>query len=139
MRSPSPFADLDGNLLGTHNGMIRYTVGQRKGLGIAFGKPTYVCAKNAKNNTVTLGGNDDLFSCELTAHAVNLIATDAFLSPMRIEAKVRYNAKAAPAWVEQTSPDTVRIRFDAPQRAICSGQSVVLYDGNCLVGGGIID
>ena len=133
------FIDLGGNLLGTHNGMIRYTIGQRKGLGIAFGKPTYVCAKNAQNNTVTLGDNDDLFSHELTAHALNLIATDAFSSPTRIEAKVRYNAKAAPAWVEQTSPDTVRIRFDTPQRAFSPGQSVVLYDGNCLVGGGIID
>lgn len=133
------FIDADGNILGRHRGMLRYTVGQRKGLGIAFGKPTYVCAKNATDNTVTLGNNDDLFSRELTAHAVNLIATDAFSLPTRIEAKVRYNAKAAPAWVEQTSPDTIRLRFDTPQRAICAGQSVVLYDGNCLVGGGIID
>lgn len=133
------FVDRCGNVLGRHNGMIRYTIGQRKGLGITFGKPTYVCAKNALDNTVTLGDNEDLFSRELTAHALNLIATDTFSSPTRIEAKVRYNAKAAPAWVEQTSPDTVRIRFDEPQRAICPGQSVVLYDGNCLLGGGIID
>ncbi len=133
------FVDRCGNVLGRHNGMIRYTIGQRKGLGIAFGKPTYVCAKNALDNTVTLGDNDDLFSRELTAHALNLIATDTFSSPTRIEAKVRYNAKAAPAWVEQTSPDTLCIRFDEPQRAICAGQSVVLYDGTCLLGGGIID
>ncbi len=133
------FIDLNGNVLGKHHGMIRYTVGQRKGLGIAFGKPTYVCAKNAIDNTVTLGDNDDLFSHELTAHALNLIATNKLSTPTRLEAKVRYNAKAAPAWVEQTSPDTVRLRFDTPQRAICAGQSVVLYDGDCLVGGAIID
>ena len=133
------FIDLHGTPLGKHNGMIRYTIGQRKGLGIAFGKPTYVCAKNAVDNTVTLGDNEDLFSHELTAHGINLIATDAFSSTTRVEAKVRYNAKAAPAWVEQTSPTTLRLRFDTPQRAICPGQSVVLYDGDCLLGGGIID
>ena len=133
------FVDLDGNILGRHNGMIRYTIGQRKGLGLAFGKPTYVCAKSATDNTVTLGDNAALFKRELTAHAVNLIATNAFTAPTRVEAKVRYNAKAAPAWVEQTDADTIRLCFDEPQRAICPGQSVVLYDGDCLVGGGIID
>lgn len=133
------FVDLDGNVLGKHNGMIRYTVGQRKGLGIAFGKPTYVCAKCAKTNTVTLGDNSDLFRNELTAHSINLIALDRLDQPMRVQAKVRYAASPAWATVTQTDDDTLHLIFDEPQRAICPGQSVVLYDKDTLIGGGIID
>ena len=133
------FVDLNGNRLGKHQGAIRYTIGQRKGLGIAFGKPTYVCKKCMKDNTVTLGNNDDLFSRDLTAHAINLMTTDRFDTPVRLLAKVRYNAKPAIATVEQTDNDSLRVLFDEPQRAICPGQSVVLYDGDDLVGGGIID
>ena len=130
---------MEGNVLGKHSGAIRYTVGQRKGLGIAFGKPTYVCAKNAISNTVTLGSNDDLFKRDLSAHAINLIAMDTISAPLRVQAKVRYNATPAPATVEQTSPTTFTLRFDTPQRAISPGQSVVLYDGSTLLGGGVID
>ncbi|MBR3894013.1 MAG: tRNA 2-thiouridine(34) synthase MnmA [Clostridia bacterium] len=133
------FVDLDGNLLGQHQGMLRYTVGQRKGLGIAFGKPTYVCAKDASTNTVTLGDNDALFRRDLTAHAVNLIAIERFDAPIRVQVKVRYAANPAWATVEQTDADRIRLCFDEPQRAICPGQSVVLYDGDILIGGGVID
>ncbi len=133
------FIDLNGNRLGSHQGAIRYTIGQRKGLGIAFGKPTYVCKKCIQTNTVTLGDNEDLFSHELIAHNINLMATDRFDAPVRLLAKVRYNAKPAIATVEQIDSDAIRVLFDEPQRAICPGQSVVLYDGNDLVGGGIID
>ena len=133
------FVDLRGNCIGKHQGAIRYTIGQRKGLGIAFGKPTYVCKKDMATNTITLGDNADLFSHDLTAHAINLMATERFDAPVRLLAKVRYNAKPAMATVEQTDVDCLRIRFDEPQRAICQGQSVVLYDGTDLVGGGIID
>lgn len=133
------FIDLDGKVLGEHQGMLRYTVGQRKGLGIAFGKPTYVCAKSASDNTVTLGENADLFRRDLTAHAVNLVAVERLDAPLRVQAKVRYAAKPAWASVEQTDTDRIRLRFDEPQRAICPGQSVVLYDGDILIGGGVID
>lgn len=133
------FLDLAGNKLGRHHGMIRYTIGQRKGLGIAFGEPTYVCAKNAQENTVTLGSNADLFKKDLTAHSVNLIATDRLDSPIRVQAKVRYRATPAPATAEQTSENTLALHFDEPQRAISAGQSVVLYDGDLVIGGGIID
>ena len=132
------FVDLDGNVLGQHNGIIGYTIGQRKGLGIAFGKPTYVCAKNVENNTVVLGSNDDLFRRELFADHVNLIATECLTAPVRALVKVRYKASPAPAWVEQTENDRIRVLFDEPQRAISKGQSVVLYDGNTVLGGGII-
>ncbi|MBQ7335328.1 MAG: tRNA 2-thiouridine(34) synthase MnmA [Clostridia bacterium] len=133
------FIDQNGTVLGQHKGSIRYTVGQRKGLGIAFGKPTYVCAKNAEQNTVTLGDNEDLFRRDLSAHSINLIALEQISSPLRVQAKIRYQASAAPATVEQTAPDRFRVRFDEPQRAITAGQSVVLYDGDTVIGGGIID
>lgn len=132
------FLDINGNILGKHNGMIHYTIGQRKGLGIAFGKPTYVCNKCASNNTVILGNNEDLFSRELTAHSLNLIALPRIDAPIRVQAKIRY--KAAPAWaiLEQTDDKTAHLLFDEPQRAISPGQSVVFYDGEYVIGGGII-
>ena len=133
------FVDLQGNVLGKHQGLIRYTIGQRKGLGIAFGKPTYVCGKDPVSNTVILGDNGDLFSREVTAHALNLIATDRIESPIRVQAKVRYSAKASWATAEQTDTDKIRLLFDEPQRAVSRGQSLVLYDGNLVIGGGIID
>lgn len=133
------FISLDGTVLGRHNGTIRYTVGQRKGLGIALGKPTYVCKKDVIANTVTLGGNEDLFSRELTATDINLIAIEHLDAPMRVEAKIRYGALPAPATAEQIAPDRLRVVFDQPQRAITSGQSVVLYQGDTVIGGGIIE
>ena len=135
---PGDFLDTNGCVLGKHNGSVRYTVGQRKGLGIAFGKPTYVCGKNAEDGTVLLGSNEDLFSRELTAHSINLIALPRMDSPLRVEARIRYSALPARATVEQTDEDTLRLRFDEPQRAITPGQSVVLYDGETVIGGGII-
>lgn len=134
-----PFLDQAGNVLGTHNGAIRYTIGQRKGLGIALGKPAYVCDKNHETNTVTIGDNDALFRTELTAHSVNWIATDSISEPLRVCAKIRYQASPAPATVTRLSADRVRVVFDTPQRAISKGQSVVLYDGDAVVGGGIIE
>ncbi len=133
------FVDLDGNVLGTHRGIIRYTVGQRKGLGIALGKPAYVCAKDVMANTVTLGENRDLFRNTLTAHDINLIACDALAQPTRVTAKVRYGQAEQPAVAVQTEEDGLRVEFDTPQRAIAPGQSVVLYDGDTVIGGGIID
>ena len=133
------FVDLNGKILGQHTGMIRYTIGQRKGLGIAFGAPTYVVNKDADTNRVTLGANDDLFSKTLTANRINLITTDRLDAPIRVQAKVRYRATPAWATVEQTDDDRLVLHFDEPQRAISKGQSVVLYDGDTVVGGGIID
>ena len=136
---PGNFVDLDGRVLGKHQGAIRYTVGQRKGLGIALGAPAYVCSKDMKMNTVTLGKNEDLFRDTLTAHEINLIATDKLTAPIRAEAKIRYSAQPAPCTVEQTENDTLVVRFDTPQRAITGGQSLVLYDGDTVIGGGIIE
>lgn len=133
-----PFVDTNGQVLGEHQGLIRYTVGQRKGLGIAFGKPTYVCKKDPKTNTVVLGDNEQLFTRELTAKEINLIALERIDGALRVQAKVRYSARPAWATAYQTAPDTLRLVFDEPQRAISPGQSVVMYDGDVVIGGGII-
>ena len=132
------FVDKEGNVLGEHKGLIRYTRGQRKGLGLALPKPMYVCEICPENNTVVLGDNEDLFSKELYANDINLIAVDRIDAPMRISAKVRYSQGAYPATVWQTCEDELRIEFDEPQRAITSGQAVVMYDGDVVVGGGVI-
>lgn len=132
------FVDKDGNILGTHKGIIRYTIGQRKGLGLALPAPMYVCEKDLINNKVILGFNEDLFSRELRADKLNLITCDRIEGKMRVSAKVRYNQKEQPATVEQLGNDLIRVVFDEPQRAICKGQAVVLYDGDTVVGGGTI-
>ena len=133
------FIDTQGNILGRHKGMIHYTVGQRKGLGIALGRPMFVKEKNPAENTVTLCENEELFSRRLTASKINLIACDDMLTPTRLQAKIRYKHDASPATVTQTDREHFVLEFDEPQRAIAKGQSVVLYDGDTLVGGGIID
>jgi tRNA-specific 2-thiouridylase len=132
------FVDRNGNVLGEHNGIIRYTIGQRKGLGLALPAPMYVCEKDLANNKVILGSNEDLFSSELDADNLNLITCDKITEPMRVKAKVRYNQKEQPATVVQTDEDKIHIVFDEPQRAISKGQAVVLYDGDTVVGGGTI-
>ena len=132
------FVSLDGQALGRHKGIIRYTVGQRKGLGIALGAPAYVCAVNPLENTVVLGKESDLYQKSLTATRINLIAVDRLNAPMRVTARVRYRQSAQPATVWQVDEDTLRVEFDQPQRAITRGQAVVLYDGELVVGGGVI-
>ena len=133
------FIDIDGNILGQHSGIIKYTTGQRKGLGIALGKPMYVLSKDAERNTVTLSSNEQLFSDSLTASRINLIAVDNIFTPKKYQVKVRYNHKPCDATVTQTDNDTLTVVFDTPQRAITKGQSLVIYDGDIVIGGGIIN
>ena len=132
------FVDLDGNVLGEHKGLIRYTRGQRKGLGLALPKPMYVCAIDAPTNRVILGNNSDLFSRELDAEDINLIAADRLEQPVRAEVRIRYSQTAQSATVTQTDEDRLHIEFDEPQRAITSGQAAVIYDGDTVIGGGTI-
>lgn len=132
------FISIDGNILGEHQGIIHYTVGQRKGLGIALGKPAFVKNIDPLNNTVTLCDNDDLFSSEVTAKNINLISVESITKPMRVKAKIRYRHQAQWATVTQTDEDTLHIVFDEPQRAVTKGQAVVLYDEDTVVGGGEI-
>jgi len=132
------FLDKEGNLLGAHKGIVSYTIGQRKGLGISGNSPLYVCQMNLKNNTVTLGTNDELFSSELTADHLNLISCDNLEVPMRVKGRIRYRQKEQDATVTQIDDDKIKVVFDEPQRAITPGQAVVLYDNDTVVGGAII-
>ena len=132
------FLSTNGEVLGEHRGQLHYTIGQRKGLGIALGAPAYVVAKSAKDNTVTLGKNEDLFTSRLTANAINLIPFDTLTEPLHCLAKVRYAQAPTPVRVEQTSADELTVEFETPQRAISRGQSLVLYKDDYLVGGGTI-
>ena len=131
------FVDTSGNVLGQHQGIIRYTVGQRKGLGIALGKPMYVGSKNVENNEVTLCSDEELYSKTLTATDFNWIAFEGAPEILRCKARIRYRHIEQPATVT-ISNDIANIVFDEPQRAATSGQSVVLYDGEVVIGGGII-
>ncbi len=131
------FVDTKGNVLGEHKGIIHYTVGQRKGLGIAFGTPCYVKSKNTEDNTVVLSSNDELFSNELLAKDFNwVIRSPKF--PLEAKAKIRYNQKETKATVYMKSDKEAKIIFDEPQRAIAKGQAVVVYDGERVLGGGTI-
>ena len=132
------FVDLEGNVLGRHKGIIRYTIGQRKGLGLSLKESMYVVAVDPEKNRVILGRNDDLFSREFVANDVNLIAVDHIEGEMRVKAKVRYRHEEQWATVTQPEPDKIRVVFDEPQRAITCGQAVVLYDGDVVVGGATI-
>lgn len=133
------FVDINGNILGRHDGIIRYTIGQRKGLGIALGRPIFVGAKDVKSNTVTLCSNRELYAKELTASGINMLVDESFESASRLEAKIRYRHTAAPATVRRIGEDRLLVCFDEPQRAIAPGQSLVLYDGERVIGGGIIE
>ncbi len=132
------FIDCNGNILGEHKGIIRYTIGQRKGLGLGLGERMYVCEKSAAGNTVTLGKNEDLFSKKMDATDFNWVAFDEPPEKMRVRAKIRYRQPEQWATVESAGADAVRVVFDEPQRAVAKGQAVVLYDNDVVVGGGTI-
>lgn len=133
------FVDRDGNIIGRHKGIIHYTVGQRKGLGISAGEPRYVIRICPENNTVVLGKGSELFSNTLTASDFNWIAGDAPQAEFRCKAKIRYRQAEQLATVYPEENGSVRVVFDEPQRAITPGQSVVLYSGDTVLGGGIIE
>ena len=133
------FVDTEGNVLGEHNGIINYTVGQRKGLGIALGRPVFVHSKDVASNTVTLSDDAELYSASLSASRARFSAAYNFDKPIRLYAKIRYRHIPAIATVTKTSDTTFTLTFDEPQRAAAKGQSVVLYDGDTVVGGGIIN
>ena len=133
--------DVRGNVLGVHEGIIHYTVGQRKGLGKTFGKPMYVVGLNPERNEVVLGENDDLFTRDLWAVDLNWISIPCLSEPLAVEAKIRYSAKGAKATVYPAEPGSelgVKVCFEEPQRAVTPGQAVVFYQGNVVVGGGTI-
>jgi len=135
---PGDFISPSGQVLGRHNGISRYTIGQRKGLGLYGPTPQFVSAIDPKTNTVTVGPSEDLFSDKITAHDINLIPIDKLDGPLNVQAKIRYSHHPTPAKLWQTGPDELYIELETPQRAITPGQAVVLYDGDIVVGGGTI-
>lgn len=133
------FVDLKGNFIAKHKGIINYTIGQRKGLGISHSHPLFVIKKDPKTNNVVLGKNEDLFSTRLTAKDVNYISIPELSAPMKVYAKARYRQEAAPATIFPQDDGKVTVEFKAAQRAITPGQAVVFYSDDYVVGGGTIE
>ena len=133
--APGPVYDVDGNRLGTHRGIIHYTIGQRKGLGLALGKPMYVKATDAEKNTVTLATNDQLFSSKVYAEHLNWIAGDVPSEPTAVVARVRYHGKDQPATLHFLGSGNILAEFSIPQRAVTPGQAIVFYQGDQMLGG----
>ncbi|MEW8955543.1 tRNA 2-thiouridine(34) synthase MnmA [Clostridium sp.] len=133
------FVDKEGNRLGKHKGIVYYTIGQRKGLGIALGRPMFVIDINPLNNEVVLGSEEDIFKTTLVAKDLNFIAFDELKEPVKVQAKIRYSAKPGNAIITPMEDGKVKVEFEEKQRAITKGQSVVFYNDDIVVGGGIID
>jgi tRNA-specific 2-thiouridylase len=129
----------DGKVIGQHAGVHNFTVGQRKGLGVATGSPLYVIQIKNDTRQVVVGKDEELYSRTLSTHRVNLISTAELREPMRVAVKIRHKHQPAPAMIESTGPDQIQVTFDQPQRAITPGQGAVFYDGDIVVGGGWIE
>ncbi|NLG93463.1 MAG: tRNA 2-thiouridine(34) synthase MnmA [Clostridiales bacterium] len=132
------FVDADGNILGRHRGITHYTIGQRKGLGVSFGKPMYVTKIDTVHNEVTLGEEGSQYRSSLVAADLNFIPFDTLETEMDVTAKVRYQAAPAKARLIPLGDGRVRVDFEEAQRAVTPGQAVVFYDGDLVVGGGTI-
>ena len=135
---PGAVVDRLGNTLGAHQGIAGFTVGQKRGLGLATGRPLYVVDLDPERDTVTVGDVTALERSRLVATAVNFIACAPPSGPLRVAAKIRHSHQPAPATVRALDGDRAEVVFDAPQRAVSPGQSVVFYDGDVVVGGGVI-
>ena len=136
---PGDLVDLSGHVLGLHAGVPLYTIGQRKGLGIAAAHPLYVVRLDTAHRQVVVGSAGDVFASGLIAGDMNWIAIDNLQEPLHVMAKIRYGKKEGAARVSPLAEGRVRVDFAAPQRAVTPGQSVVFYDGDTVVGGGIIE
>ena len=136
---PGDIVDLDGRVIGAHQGIVHFTVGQRRGLGIATGEPLYVIATEPQTQRVVVGRNDELLRAKLIAKDVNWLSWPGLPAPARAQVKIRNKHVAAPATLLPTSePSCVEVRFDHPQRAVTPGQAAVFYDGDLVAGGGWI-
>lgn len=136
--SPGEIVDREGRVLGEHAGLIRYTIGQRKGIGVAAREPLYVLGKDAFANQLIVGFKDELLSSGVVACDVNLISGGVLEGPREVQVKTHYRQRPVPAVAEQTGPDELTVTFDEPQRAAAPGQAAVLYKGDIVLGGGTI-
>ena len=135
---PGDIVDRAGHVLGQHAGVPLYTIGQRKGLGIAAAAPLYVVALDMAKNQVIVGGKDEVYAGGLIAEDLNWIAIDALMEPIEVAAKIRYGRREGAATVAPLADGRVQVTFAEPQRAVTPGQSVVFYQGDTVVGGGVI-
>jgi tRNA-specific 2-thiouridylase len=135
---PGNYVNTAGEILGRHRGLIHYTVGQRKGLGIAMGQPVFVVELRPETNEVVLGTGNDVFSDRLTANHLNFMAIEDLDGELSVEAKIRYSHQGAPCRIKRTAQDELVCIFEEPQRAVTPGQAVVFYQGDYIVGGGTI-
>ena len=135
---PGPIVNKEGKVIGEHRGIIFYTIGQRRGMGIAAGEPLYVIAIERENNSIIVGKEEDVYGDELIANDVNYIAVARLREPARVNVKIRYLHQASPAVVYPLNENEVRVKFDKPQWAITPGQAAVFYDEDNVVGGGTI-
>ena len=136
---PGNFVTKDGTVLGQHKGITHYTVGQRKGLGLAMGHQVFVSEIRPETDEVVIGEAEDVFRSELTCSHINYMSVESLPEPKRVWAKVRYAHQGELCTIEQTGEDKIHCRFEKPVRAITPGQSVVFYDGEYILGGGVID
>ncbi len=136
--APGDFVDAEGNVLGQHKGIIHYTIGQRRGLGLSLKEPMYVCRLDVPNNKVVLGRNEDLFRRDVTVRDANWISGQTPQAPFHCKAKLRYRQEERPALCTPEGKNGFRLLFDEPQRAVTPGQAAVLYDGDIVLGGGTI-
>ena len=136
---PGKFIDKEGKILGDHQGIPFYTIGQRKGLGVSLNKRMYVTEINSRQNVITLGDDKDLYRDKLFVKDLSFISGNKLSNSIKAEVKIRYNSKKSPAIISAHSEDKVLINFENPQRAITPGQSAVFYQGDVVVGGGIIE
>lgn len=136
---PGSILDRQGNILGEHRGVLFYTIGQRRGLGISAKEPSYVVAIDQKRNAIIVGSKREVYGDELIATEVNYIAIGQLTQAIEVKAKIRYTHQEAEATLTPLNKDKVHVKFKAPQMAITPGQAVVFYDGDIVVGGGTID
>lgn len=135
---PGNFVDVEGNVLGEHKGIVHYTIGQRKGLGLSMGKPVFVLEIRPETNEVVIGDNEDVFTSKLKANRLNFMSIEKLEGEMKVYGKIRYSHKAAPCTIRMMGEDELECIFDSPQRAVTPGQAVVFYDEDVVVGGGTI-
>ncbi len=136
--SQGDYLDLEGKVIGKHAGMIRYTTGQRKGLGMGFGRPMYVICKNAEKNQVILGDEKQLFHKKVLVNNLNFISAEMLTEAVRCSGKLRYRHLEQPCSITMIDDDTLLAEFDEPQRAPTPGQAAVFYDGDTVICGGTI-
>lgn len=139
INSPGPIVDTDGQIVGEHQGIHHYTIGQRRGLGVALGSPRYVVAIRPETHTVVIGENHELFSSKFLVTNLNFMTIERVTEPISVHVKIRYRHTAAPATIFPTdAQDEVLVVLEHPQRAVTPGQSAVFYDDDLVLGGGII-